>query len=308
MKKKSVWFLLMLISPLLWAGSLDSNRTYTIAYSQDTLDNDFRFAQVALVQKTLSQYANIRFIYSDAKANMALQIMHIEDFINLKVDLLMVSPFANKATTEAIAKAYRSGIPVVLVGRMVSHGDEYTTYIHPDNKKIARTAARYLIKKLVKKGKVLLLKGVPNASTTRERTEGFYEIVSQYPDIKVVECTANYLRRDAIIEVDKLLNQGEKFAAVMSQSDSMLVGARMAFKAHGIDPASQISIGIDYIKPAQEAIRSGQQNSSFVYSLSARESAEAAVKILSGEKVPKETIIETQQVTKENVDVITPIF
>lgn len=308
MKKKSVWFLLMLISPHLWAGSLDSNRTYTIAFSQDTLDNDFRFAQVALVQKTLSQYTNIRFIYSDAKANMALQIMQIEDFINQKVDLLMVSPFADSATTEAIAKAYRSGIPVVLVDRMVSHGNEYTTYLHPDNKKIAQAAAHYLVKKIAKKGKVLLLKGVSKTSPTHERTEGFYEIVSQYPDIKVVERTANYLRRDAIIVVEELLNQGEQFDAVMSQSDSMLVGARMAFKAHGIDPASLVTIGMDYIKPAREAIRSGQQNSSFIYSLSARESAEAAVKILSGEKVPKETIIETQQITKENVNAVAPIF
>ncbi|MCU7799407.1 MAG: substrate-binding domain-containing protein [gamma proteobacterium symbiont of Lucinoma myriamae] len=260
------------------------------------------------MQKTFSQHSNIRFIYSDAKANLAIQIMQIEDFIHNKVDLLMVSPYVDNATTEAVAKAYRSGIPVVLVGRMVSHGDEYTSYLHPDNKKIARDAARYLVKKIADKGKVLLLKGVPKASTTRERTEGFYDVVSQYPDIKVIERTANYLRRDAIIEVEKLLGQGERFDAVMSQSDSMLIGARMAFKAHSIDPASLVTVGIDYIKPAQEAIRSGQQDSSFVYSLSARESAEAAVKILSGEKVPKEIIIETQQVTQENVDVVTPIF
>lgn len=308
MKKSIFCLLLIAFSPLILAASLDSNRTYLIAFSQDTLDNDFRFAQVDLIQKTLSQYENIRFIYSDAKANLAMQIMQIEDFSKKKVDLLMVSPYADKATTEALAKVYRSGIPVVLVSRTVSHGDDYTTYIHPDNKQIAHDAAQYLVKKMNYKGKVLLLKGVPKASTTHERSAGFYEVLAQYPEIKVIERTANYLRRDAIMAVDKLLSRGEQFDAIMSQSDSMLVGARMALKAHNIDPASLVTVGIDYIRAAQQAIRSGQQDSSFVYSLGARESAEAAVKILSGEKVAKEIIIDTQQVTQENVEHVAPIF
>jgi ribose transport system substrate-binding protein len=308
MIKNIVCIFMLLLSPFLWGNSLDSRQTYTIAFAQDTLDNDFRYAQVKLIEETLSQHSNIRFVYSDAKSNIALQIMQIEDFIHQKIDLLIISPYTNEATTEVIAKAYRSGIPVILISRSVSSGDEYTTFVHPDNKQIARDATSYLLKKINYKGTILLIKGVEKASTAALRTEGFYEILSQYPKINVIECTANYLRRDAIIEVEKIIKQGIKFNAIMSQSDSMLIGARMALKSHGIDPASLVTIGIDYIKPAQEAIRSGQQNSSFVYSLSAKETAEVAIKILSGKKVPKEILIETQQITKENVNDVAPIF
>ncbi len=298
---------MLLLTPCLWSTQLDTNRTYTIAFAQDTLDNDFRFAQVKMVEKTLSKYPNIRFVYSDAKANTSLQIKQIEDFIYQGVDLLMTSPYDEIATTDVVAKAYHSGIPVVMVGRTIK-GSDYTTYIHPDNKQIARDAAEYLAEKMNYKGHVLLLKGVPTADPSKKRTKGFYEIIQKYPKITVVEYTANYLRREAIIGVEKLLNQGERFDAIMSQSDSMLVGARMVLKAHGIDPASLISVGMDYIKPAQDAIRLGQQDSSFVYSLSAKQSAEAAVKILTGEKVPKEIIIDSIHVTKENVDIVEPIF
>jgi len=289
------------------SDTLDPNKKYTIAFAQDTLDNDFRLNQVQALEQSLSKYPNIRFIYSDAKGNSALQVKQIEDFIYQKVDLLMVSPYNEKAAREVVASAYRSGIPVLLVERAVL-GDEYTSFVGPDNKMIGRKAAQYLSKKMGYRGKVLLLKGVPFADSTRKRTEGFYKVIKKYPHIKVVERTGNFLRRDAIIEVDKLLKSGERFNAIMSQSDSMLVGARMALNANAIDPASIVTVGIDYIKPAQEAIRSGQQTSSFVYSLSAKKSVDIAIKILKGQKVPKKVMISTLQVTKENVDAVNPVF
>jgi len=302
-----VLFFIILLTSQLCAAELDENRTYKVAFAQDTLNNDFRFAQVKVLQQIFSQYSNVDFVYSDAKSNVAIQIKQIEDFMYRDIDLLMVSPYYDDATTEAVAKVYRAGIPVVLVSRKVK-GNEYSTYIHPDNKQIAHDAAVYLAKKMDYQGRVLLLKGVPKTAPARLRSEGFFEVISQYPKIEVIERTANYLRREAIIEVEKLLNQEIHFSAIMSQSDSMLVGARMALSAHGIEPASLITVGIDYIQPAQNAIRSGQQDSSFVYALCAKESAEAALRILAGEVVPKEIKIGTVQVTKENVDVVEPIF
>lgn len=305
-------FRFVMIICMVWLSTvsgagLDPNRVYTVAFAQDTLDNDYRYNQLKRTEEALRKYPNIRFVYSDGKANSALQIIQIEDFIHQKVDLLMTSPFDEAATSAVVAKAYGSGIPVVLVDRTVI-GDKYTTYVHPDNKKIAHDAAAYLAKKIGYKGRVLLLKGVPKADVTRKRTVGFYDVISKYPEIEVVERTGNFLRRDAIIEMEKLLSANVKFDAIMSQSDSMLVGARMVLEAHGIDPASLVTVGIDYIEDAKNAILSGKQNSSFVYSLCAEEGAEAAVKILSGEKVPKEIRLKTQQVTKRNAHAVVPIF
>ncbi len=287
--------------------TVDLHKKYTIAFAQDTLDNDFRFAQVKAVQQALQNYPSIHFIYSNAKANTSLQIKQIEDFIYQGVDLLITSPYDEIAMVDVIAKAYRSGVPVIMLDRTVK-GDAYTIHIHPDNRKIARDAAEFLAKKLDYKGKVLLLKGVISADSTRKRTEGFYDVMQQYPNIEVIEYTANYLRRDALIGVDKLLKKGKYFNAIMSQSDSMLIGARMALKAHNIDPASLVTVGIDYIKSARRAIRSGDQTSSFIYALGAKESVDVAIKILSGRHVPKEIVLETLQVTKENVETVEPIF
>lgn len=307
MKKYLLSILILLVSSIVTAGELNTSKIYTVAFAQDTLDNDFRLAQVKMLEKEFSKYPNINFIYSDGKANSALQIKQIEDFIAQRVDILMTSPYDEVASTQIISKAYNSGIPVVLVGRTIK-GNDYTSYIHPENTQIALDATRYLVKKMNYKGHVLLLKGIPQADPTRKRTDAFYKILTKYPKIKVTEYTANYLRRDAIIGVDKLLNTGLQFDAIMSQSDSMLVGARMALQTHDIDPSSLVTVGIDYIKEAKDAISKGKQNSSFMYSLSAKESAHIVLKILKGEHVPKEVKIPTMQVTKENVHDVEPIF
>ncbi|EDZ61584.1 periplasmic substrate binding protein [Sulfurimonas gotlandica GD1] len=307
MKKIFIFIVSILLASILNAGELDKSKTYTIAFAQDTLNNDYRLKQVKEVEKALLKYPNIRFIYSDAKASASMQVKQIEDFISQGVDLLMTSPYDEDSTRQVISKAYKSNIPVVLVSRRVK-GNDFTSYIHPENRQIAKDAAKYLVKKMNYKGTVLLLKGVAKTNVERMRTEGFFEVVNKYPNIKVIERTANYLRRDAIIEVDKLLSAGQKFDAVMSQSDSMLVGVRMVFKKYGIKPSSLVTVGIDYIKPAQDAIRDGEQNSSFVYSLCAKESADIAIKILSGESVAKEIKLDTNQITRKNVDEIEPIF
>ncbi len=303
---RSIVLFFALLLPI-FATTLKKDTTYTIAFSQDTLENSFRLKQLRVIEDALSHYKNINFIYSNAKSNSALQVKQIEDFINQGVDLIMASPYDEEATAYIISKAYQSGIPVVMVERSIQ-GDDYTTYIHPDNEKIAIDAAKYLVKKMNFKGSVLLLKGIPQADVTRKRTEGFYKVLNNYPNIKVLEYTANYLGRDAIVGVEKLLNEGKHFDAIMSQSDGMLIGARLALKSHNIDPSSLVTVGIGYITPAQEAIRYGQQSSSYVYSLCAKESAKAAVAILSGEKVPKEIVINSAQVTKENVEDVMPIF
>ncbi|NQV47284.1 MAG: LacI family transcriptional regulator, partial [Rhodospirillaceae bacterium] len=88
----------------------------------------------------------------------------------------------------------------------------------------------------------------------------------------------------------------------------MAVGARLALKRAGIDPASIPTVGIDYISEARDAIRKGVQSATFIYPTVAREGIEYAMKILAGEKVPKEILVQSQIITRDNVEQIAPIF
>lgn len=148
---------------------------------------------------------------------------NIEDHALSGIDLLMVSPGNAQLTAPLISKLYRRGLPVVLVERKVDSQD-YTTLVHPDNRAIARKAAHYLAKKLNNKGTILMLRGVPHASATIDRSEAFLKEMQAYPDIQVIRRTANFLRADTIRVMEDLYNNDVEFDAIYSQSDSMLSG------------------------------------------------------------------------------------
>jgi ribose transport system substrate-binding protein len=50
------------------------------------------------------------------------------------------------------------------------------------------------------------------------------------------------------------------------------------------------------------------QSASFTYPTAGPEAAEAALKILNGETVPKAIEVPSQRVTKDNVETVEPVF
>ncbi len=298
-------------------GPSQSSGVRVVAFAQDTLANDWRLSQARQLEAAFEAYPDIRFVVSNASGSTALQVQHIEEFTDQGVDLLMVSPRDVAAMKPAISRAYRQGIPVVLITRHVL-GDDYTSFVGPDDEATAAEAAHFIAAQLHGSGRVFVLQGVPTASTAIDRTRGFLREIANYPEIQVVAVEpGNYLRSDALRVMDAFLErllasspnlEGPGFDALYSQSDSMAAGARIALEMRGYDSSQIITVGIDYIDEARTAIRRGTQTASFVYPTSAQEAADVALRILEGREVPRVLRVPTTLVTKENVESVEPIF
>ncbi|MFZ2891393.1 substrate-binding domain-containing protein [Sulfuricurvum sp.] len=302
--KKS--FILLVLTIALMAISLEAD-IKTIAFAQDTLSNDFRKAQVYEVRDAVAKHPNMKFIYSDAKGQTSLLIRQIKGFMESKADLIVVGTNDEKAVVPIISQAHKSGIPIVILDRGIQ-GNDYTTFINSDNIKIGTLGAEYIAKRLNGKGKVLLFEGIQTADVTQLRTKGFLNEIGKYQNIKVIKRTGNYLRKDAIVEMEKLIASGEKVDAIFAESDSMISGARSAMERHKIDPSKIITVGCDYTSEAREAIRKGTQSGSVLFPLGGKKSIEVATKIFNGESVPKHIVIPVKLITKNNVEQEAPIF
>ncbi|QOG12730.1 substrate-binding domain-containing protein [Arcobacter sp. FWKO B] len=279
-----------------------------VAFAQDTMGNDWRVAQVKQMEEALSGVDGVKFIYKDAGGNTALQISHIEEFISQKVDVIVTSPRDPQLTTLVAKKAKDAGIPLILISRGID-SDDYATFIRPENYDIGVSAAEFIAKELNGKGKVFILQHIPTTTPAIGRTNGFLDTIKKYPNIKVVDMkVADSLRSKAIIETEEAIKRGLKFDAIYAQSDSMAIGAIMALESNGIDPKKIVITGIDYISTAKELIKEGKLRASYLYPTGGKEGAKAALDILAGKKVPKDIIIESTEVTKENVDKVKPIF
>ncbi len=289
------------------AATAAGKPAYLVGFAQDTLQNDWRLAQVRALERAFAGFPEIRFLYTDAGGLTARQILHVEDLVYRGVDLLMTSPRDALALDPVISQIYKQGVPVVLLTRRIV-SDNYTTLVHPDDFQVAQRAAEFLVERLNGRGRVLMLRGVPTTTTALQRGRGFEQVVTAYPEIKVVSRTANYLRHEALRVTAELLEQGERFDALYAQSDSLAGGARIAFRAFGIDPGKLISVGVDYIHEAREAIRRGEQSASLTYPTCGREGAETALKLLRGIPVERDILVQSVMVTPENVEHVEPIF
>ena len=278
-----------------------------IAFAQDTLSNDFRLAQVHEVRDAVAKEPSLRFVYSDAQGQTALLIRQIEQFITQKVDVLVLGTNDEKAVVPVVSKAMKAGIPVIVLDRGIQ-GHDYSTFIHSDNIQIGRIGAEFIAKQLKGRGQVLLFEGLQTADVTHLRSNGFMEVMARNPNIKVIKRTGNYLRKDALIEMDKLLTQGIRVEAIFAESDSMLSGARLALEKHHIDPHALITLGCDYTREAHDAIRDGKQTGSVLFPLGGTKAVEVAKKLLAKEAVPQHVEIAVKLVTRENLNQVKPIF
>lgn len=296
-----------ILSLFLIVGQSVYGESKTIAFAQDTMGNDFRKAQVYEVRDAVRKHPELKFVYSDAKGQTSLLIRHINGFIDSKVDLIVVGTNDEKAVVPVIAKAEQNGIPVIILDRGIT-GNKYTAFINSDNIKIGEMGAKYIAERLRGKGKVLLFEGLQKADVTKLRSKGFMDEITKHKGITVIKRTGNYLRKDAIVEMEKLIASGEKVDAIFSESDSMLSGARSAMLRHSIDPASVVSVGCDYTSEARDAIRKGTQSGSVLFPLGGTKTAETALKIFQGEKVQKHIVIPVKLITRSNVEQEEPIF
>ncbi|MGM0616228.1 MAG: substrate-binding domain-containing protein [Pseudomonadota bacterium] len=292
------------------AEPTDRNAVETVAgrvgFAQDTLANDWRLMQVKDVENGLADYPDIEFTVTDGQGSIALQAQQIRELAD-SVDVLITSPRSEAVLSEIISRIDAQGTPVILLSRGIQ-GDSYTSFVHGQNELIGQQAGEFIGEVINGTGNVLMLQGVPGASVTTERTQGFMAAMAAYPDIQVVTRVANYLRADSIRAVREVLDNQVAFEAIFAQSDSMAEGARMALTQAGIDPSSLPIVGIDYIRSARDALLSGQQSLSFTYPTGGQEGAELAVRLLKGETVPKRVEVPFLRVSPSNATDIEPIF
>ena len=288
-------------------GLYAANDVKVIAFAQDAMANDFRKAQVYEVRDEIAKHPNLKFVYSNAKGKTSLLIYQIEKFIKDRVDLIIVGTNDADAVVLVVTKAYKSGIPVIILDRGIN-SEEYTTFINSDNIKIGTIGAKYIAQKLNYKGTVLLFEGLLKADVTQLRSKGFLDEMAKYKEMKVIKRTGNYLRRDAIKEMEKLIKDGIEVDGIFAESDSMISGARSAMQRFKKDPSSIIMIGCDYTSEARREIRKGNQTGSVKFPLAGKQSVLYAMDILAGKNLPKHIFIPVELVTKANVESVEPIF
>jgi len=254
----------------------------------------------AEIAEAAKAHPDLEVVYADAQQDNAKQVADVENFLRQKIDLLIISPNEAKPLTPIVKRAFEEKIPVIVLDREIE-GDTYTTFIGADNRAIGKAAGEFVAKVLNGKGDIVEIKGLPGSTPARDRSEGFHEAIAAFPDIHVVhDPVANWLREEAMAQMEAALAAHPKIDLVYAHNDPMAMGAYLAAKAKGRDGEMKF-VGIDGLPGldgGKQAVQDGKLAATFVYPTGGKEAIDIAVKILAGEPVPHRITLGTELVTK----------
>lgn len=274
--------------------------SYTIGMSQCNLGEPWRVEMNAQIKAAAAKHPELQVIYKDAQNDTLQQRAHVEEFVSAAVDLLIISPKEAQPLTEPIAKAMDAGIPVIVLDRRVL-GDKYTCFIGADNKKIGKAAGQWLVKRLGGKGKVVELEGLMTSIPGQDRHSGFREGIAGSGLEVIFEADMKWLEPNARQEMESALSRFPKIDAVYAHNDPGAHGAYLAAKEAGRDK-EMVFVGVDALPQEGVAyVKEGILDATFQYPTGGAEAIDTALKILHGEKVPKEITLGSRVFDKANV-------
>lgn len=287
---------------------------YFIAFSNGDMGDVWRRTFVTDVEAWALKYVerfDIKWIWTNAGNNSALQVSQAQSLLSMKPDLLFVSPNEAEPMMSVMDMANEMGIPVIALDREFAIKAE-----EPDDMYIQVQSMDYYLNGVgtgvgvlydleAKYGKpmgnVVEIAGILGSSPGIQRSQGLHWVLDNYPDIRVIASRpGEFDRRKGYEHMRDLLEAYKpgQIDAVAVSCDAMGLGALRAIKEKGRTELLPHVHGIDGDTPALRAILEGEYGSSHectpYYGMTA---FEYAIRYLNGEEIPSRVMLPTRWFT-----------
>jgi len=182
----------------------------------------------------------------------------IDGAISKKVKAIILDPAGADESVGAVQKATDAGIPVFLVNAEISEQGIAKSQIVSNNAQGATLGAEEFARATGGKGEYVELFGNPTDNNAQVRSDGYAEVLSQYPDLKLVQSeTANWDRAQGKEKMEIMLSAHPNIAGVVAGNDEMALGAIQALKDAG--KLDQVKVlGFDGNQDAVDAVIAGE--------------------------------------------------
>jgi ribose transport system substrate-binding protein len=280
--------------------------SYTIGVANFTLGAAYFIGMSKAVQVAASETGNVKVRVTDANGDGAKLTSDIQNLVSQKVDGIIISAGPLAAAPAALKAAKDAGIPVVMVDRKLT-GEDYSSWIGPDNEAIGKQNGEYIANKLPDGGKVAVIRGGPADNTIGlGRTNGMLSVIKANPKIEAITAPdfGDWGTDGGVKVTENLLAKYKDLDAIFCENDSMCLGAQKAVADAGL--SDQIFLaGVDGQKEALKAILDGTN-----YEVTGKNDADEIgtlgfqrmSEILAGKQVEKDTVVPSPVITKDNAE------
>ncbi len=206
------------------------------------------------------------WISNHAQGDPATQVSQAIQMIDMVgVDGLIVTAQDKDASKPIVDAANDAGIPVFTTDADINHPD-VKMYIGFSGFRGGEIVGEQMVEYLKNEvdpigsveGVVLEMLGPLGGASAIDRSEGFHNIIDQYPGVKILQAVGEFQEAPAKIEAEAILMANPNIDAVYSANGPMAVGAVEAMKSLGMDPTTIFVGTMDANPEVLDRIKSGE--------------------------------------------------
>ena len=195
------------------------------------------------------------------ESDLAQQVALVDQMIAMNVDAIVIAPADSKALVPALARAQKIGITVVNIDNKLS--DEVLKefklnipFIGPSNEDGAKKVADFVLQSAKPNAKVAILEGIPTATNSIHRVNGFKASVKEKGLDLVTVQSAGWESTKAAEITSAILSQTPDIDFILAANDSMALGAASAIGLANTEREIAIA-GFDNIDAIHPLIQKG---------------------------------------------------
>lgn len=242
-----------------------------------------------------------------ANWNVKEQEKQIREFIEKKVDAIILCPVNAKSFLNVLKETKRAGIPVINLNmKLDTVSSAYiTTYVGGSMSEEADLAAKLVAEYFgEEKGKVGIIEGAPGSDPQIYRTQTFLESMTSHPNIEIIGIVdGKWSRSRAKLAALDLLKKERDMEVIYCHDCNMALGAYEALQQSGKEKDVKL-VGIGDALEYADALREGKLYGIISQSLE----YEAEYALICAKKAARGSILRpwyknpSEILTKENID------
>lgn len=303
------------LATLAFAGGALAQDDCVIGISMKTLDAPY-FAAQDVAARARAAEIGCKAISADAGNDLNKQVADVDDMVAQGVNALIINVRDSQGLVPAVNAAAAAGVKVIAIDSTIDPAADIVTLVQSSNSQNGMLVGQWLADQTKGKDlKVALLSGDQGNEVGRERRLGVLAGLiegqlrnSATAKLEIVgQGWGLWGNEGGLTAMEDILTAHPDVNVVLGENDSMLLGARNALRAAGLDQDVLLVAAADGQKEALELIKEGAYgatglNNPAIVAATAVDIAKQAIDGTLPATIGKVTYTEPAAITRENVD------
>ncbi|WP_126973851.1 substrate-binding domain-containing protein [Gynurincola endophyticus] len=245
-------------------ASVKDLSTVKVGYCTPSLDASFYVALENAVKNTVLAYG-MQYLTTDGQADIAKQVIAVEDLLAKGIDVLILNPIDPQALTPIVKMAREQGVAVFVVDSYIEEEAPYISAVVADNQMNGELLGAWIIKNIKTDLNIAVISGNQGNPVGREKRLGFIRGLADTQlhgsgkvNFKIVaQGWGGWTNNGGLKAMEDILVAHPYINVLFAENDAMAMGALKAIREMNLQSKITI-VGFDGQKDAYELLNNGQ--------------------------------------------------